>query len=276
MKIMKVLNNNVAIVKENKIEKIVMGSGIAFQKKKNDIINKSKIEKEFVMKDTIEYEKFKEIVSTLPSEHIRVAEEIISYAEEALGVELNDHIHVALTDHLSFALERLKNGYEIQNKLLQEIKVLYSEEYVIAKWGQKKIFEMLNIEIPDDEVGFIALHIHTAKMNRNSMKPVLDVTTFVNDVIIMIENEFSIEIRQDSISYQRLLTHLRFAFQRIQQNEAFHDMDSEMLEMIKKKHVKSFRCAQNINELVKLDYGYELPISEQAYIALHIQRLLNK
>lgn len=193
-----------------------------------------------------------------------------------LGVDLNDHIHIALTDHLSFALERLKSGYEIKNKLLHEIKMLYKEEYRIAEWAKRKVLTNLNIEIPDDEVGFIALHIHTAKMNHQSMQPVLDATTFVNDVIEMIEKQFSIQIREDSISYQRLLTHLKFAFQRIQNNDSFHEIDKDMLAIIKEKHKEAFACAQNISKLIKSDYGYDLPTSEQAYITLHIQRLLNK
>ncbi|MCG3057074.1 PRD domain-containing protein, partial [Escherichia coli] len=77
----------------------------------------------FVMKE--ENEKFQEILKSLPEEHIQVAEEIISYAEQQLGVTLSDHVHIALSDHLSFAIERLSRGILIQNKLLHEIKALY-------------------------------------------------------------------------------------------------------------------------------------------------------
>ncbi|OIJ10750.1 levansucrase [Anaerobacillus alkalilacustris] len=276
MKIKKILNNNAVIVQEGTSEKIAIGPGIAFQKKKNDIIAKNNVEKVFVMEDNDDYEKFQEILSTLPIEHIKIAEEIISYAEGALMTPLNDHVHVALTDHLSFAFERLKQGYEINNKLLQEIKILYPEEYEVGLWAQKRIKERLSIEIPNDEVGYIALHIHTAKMNRKSLKPSLDVSSFVNDVIGLIEKEFNTSIHAKSLSYQRLLTHLRFAFQRIQQKEPFHDMDEEMLEVIKKKHKKAFDTAEKIGNLIKEVYQFDLPISEQAYIALHIQRLSEK
>ncbi|MGP0580464.1 sac operon transcriptional antiterminator SacT, partial [Paenibacillus peoriae] len=68
MKIYKVLNNNAALIKEDDQEKIVMGPGIAFQKKKNDLIPMNKVEKIFVVHD--ENEKFKQILQTLPEEHI--------------------------------------------------------------------------------------------------------------------------------------------------------------------------------------------------------------
>lgn len=276
MKIKKILNNNAVIVQEANIEKIVMGSGIAFQKRKNDIVPKNKIEKIFIIEDANESIKFQEILSTVPIEHIKIAEEIISYAEGVLLAPLNDHIHVALTDHLSFAFDRLKHGYDIQNKLLQEIKVLYAEEFAIGIWAKNRIKEFLNIEIPDDEVGYIALHIHTAKMNRKSVKPVLDVTTFIRDVVEIIEQEFNIDIHEQSVAYQRLLTHLRFAFQRLQENVSFHDIDEEMLKVIQKTHTKAYDTASKIAELVQKEYQYKLPVSEQAYLALHIQRLVQK
>ena len=47
MYLVKALNNNTALVKENSQEFIVMGSGIAFNKKKNDVIDEKKIEKKY-------------------------------------------------------------------------------------------------------------------------------------------------------------------------------------------------------------------------------------
>lgn len=70
MKISRVLNNNAVVVKEGDSEKIIMGAGIAFQKGKNDVIDQSKIEKVFVLKE--EGHKFQELLSTVPEAHIAV------------------------------------------------------------------------------------------------------------------------------------------------------------------------------------------------------------
>lgn len=115
MKISRVLNNNAVVVKEGDSEKIIMGAGIAFRKGKNDVIDQSKIEKIFVLKE--EGHKFQELLSTVPEAHIAVGEDIISYAEQQLGMKLSDHIHISLTDHLTFAIERLNQGIEVRNKL---------------------------------------------------------------------------------------------------------------------------------------------------------------
>ncbi|KAA6451094.1 PRD domain-containing protein [Bacillus swezeyi] len=271
MKIYKVLNNNAAIIKEEGQEKIVMGPGIAFQKGKNDTILRNKVEKIFTIHE--ENEKFKQILETLPEEHIEAAEEIISYAEGQLSAPLSDHIHIALVDHLSFAIERIRKGFVVQNKLLNEIKALYKKEYEIGLWSIDLIKEKLDIDLPDDEAGYIALHIHTAKMDAENMQKTLKYTNIIKELIEKIECCFNQKIDENSISYQRLVTHLRYAINRLESNEAFHVMDDDMLYFIQQKYPESYRCAAGLADYVKTEYDLHLPESEVGYITLHVQRL---
>ncbi|MCY1632394.1 PRD domain-containing protein [Bacillus paralicheniformis] len=271
MKIYKVLNNNAAIIKEDGQEKIVMGPGIAFQKGKNDTIPRNKVEKIFTIHE--ENEKFKQILETLPEEHIEAAEEIISYAEGRLSAPLSDHIHIALVDHLSFAIERVRKGFVIQNKLLNEIKALYKKEYEIGLWAIDLVKVKLKVELPDDEAGYIALHIHTAKMDAENMQKTLKYTNIIKELIEKIECCFNQKIDENSISYQRLVTHLRYAINRLESNEAFHVMDDDMLYFIRKKYPESYQCAAGLADYVKTEYDLHLPESEVGYITLHVQRL---
>lgn len=271
LKIYKVLNNNAAIIKEDGQEKIVMGPGIAFQKGKNDTIPRNKVEKIFTIHE--ENEKFKQILETLPEEHIEAAEEIISYAEGRLSAPLSDHIHIALVDHLSFAIERVRKGFVIQNKLLNEIKALYKKEYEIGLWAIDLVKEKLKVELPDDEAGYIALHIHTAKMDAENMQKTLKYTNIIKELIEKIECCFNQKIDENSISYQRLVTHLRYAINRLESNEAFHVMDDDMLYFIRQKYPESYQCAAGLADYVKTEYDLHLPESEVGYITLHVQRL---
>lgn len=276
MKINKILNNNAIVVKDWEGEKIVLGSGIAFQKKKNDPVDQTRIEKIFVMKDQTKHQQFEEILSTLPEEHIQVSEEIISHAENQLGVIINEHIHIALTDHLSFALERLSKGMVIKNTLLNEIKVLYAKEFQIGLYAKELIREKLGIEIPEDEVGYIALHIYTAKMNAGEMAKTLDITAMIKGMVDTIEDCLGIKLAEDTVSYERLITHLRFAVQRSESDEPFHELDSEMVRIIKEKYRESYFIAQKAGHFVKEEYDFELHDSELAYISMQIQRIKSR
>ncbi len=77
---------------------------------------------------------------------------MISYAEGEIMMPLSDHIHISLTDHLSFAY----------NKLLGEIKVLYKQNKKLESMPFV-MYRSVGVELPDDEAGYVALHIHTAK-----------------------------------------------------------------------------------------------------------------
>ncbi|WP_183108835.1 BglG family transcription antiterminator LicT [Thermohalobacter berrensis] len=273
MRIKKVLNNNAVVVEEAGEEKIIMGLGIGFNKKKRQKVEEKKIEKVFIMDDKKEYNQFKEMLKTVPEEHISVAQEIIEYAQKKLDTKLNEHIHIALTDHLSFAIERLERNIEITNKLLNEIKVLYKKEYEIGLWAKDLIKKRLNVEIPDDEVGYIALHIHTATLDSGTINETMNITSMIQDMVEIVNDCLNVNIDEESLSYQRLVTHLKFALQRLTDGEAFHDMDDDVLNVIKEKYVESFKCAQEISKYLKEETGKEFPENELGYITLHIQKI---
>ena len=114
MKITKILNNNAVVIMEDDQEKIAIGSGVGFKKRKNDIIQPDKIEKLFILREN---EKLQQLLMRIPEEHIILAEEIIDYAEKHLNTILNEHVRIGLTDHLSFAIERENQGIHLKNKL---------------------------------------------------------------------------------------------------------------------------------------------------------------
>ncbi|MFP7299682.1 PRD domain-containing protein [Neobacillus niacini] len=272
MKIKKILNNNAAVVSDNNEEKIAIGAGIAFQKRKNDVINPSKIEKLFVMKEN---EKFQQLLQQIPEEHFSISEDIISYAEECLGLKLNEHIHIGLTDHLSFAIERATEGIHLKNKLFDEIKILYKKEFDIGMWAIRHIENRTNVKMPIDEAAYIALHIHTSKPQSGDMKQTLRQTAIIGEMIQTIKDSLHISIEEDDLSYQRLMTHLRYTLSRIH-DESEPIMDDEMLAMLKKKFADSYKISQKVATLLKADYSISLPEQELGYITIHIERIRNR
>jgi beta-glucoside operon transcriptional antiterminator len=269
LKITKILNNNAVIVTDDGEENIAIGSGVGFDKRKNDIVNPNKIEKLFVLKEN---EKLQQLLLRIPEEHLALSEEIILYAEKLLETSLNDHILLALTDHLSFSVEREKQGIHIKNKLLPEIKVLYKKEFEIGLWAVQRIKEKLGIEMPMDEAAFIALHIHTMKIQGGDLNKTVRQTAVVRDMVETIQDHLDIQFKVDDIAYERLITHLRFALSRAK-NEEIHVMDKEMLMMIKQKFAVSYQCALRVAETLTEKHGIEIPEEELGYITLHIERL---
>lgn|SRR5699024_1615751 len=271
MKTTKILNNNAVIIDDKGQEKIAIGSGVGFNKNKNDIVNPTNIEKMFVLEEN---EKLEQLLLRIPEEHFIISEEIIAYAEKQLGVKMNSHILLTLSDHLSFAIEREKQGILLKNKLMQEIKVLYRDEYKIGLWAIDYIKEKLDLEMSIDEAAFIALHLHTMKLQGGNLQETIQETTIIRDMVDVIKRELDISIQKDDLAYERLITHLRFALNRSKQYDV-HTMDDEMLQIIKRKFETGFDCAQSMNEHLQQKHGFELPEEELGYITLHIERLRN-
>src|SRR5699024_9597029 len=113
-------------IKDQGQEKIAMGMDVGFEKGKNDIVNQERMEKLFVLNEN---EKLQQLLERTPEEHLSLTKEIIRHAEMYLDVQLGYPILLALTDQISFAIERAQEGIHLQNKLLQEIKILYHKEF---------------------------------------------------------------------------------------------------------------------------------------------------
>ncbi|NGM81359.1 PRD domain-containing protein [Paenibacillus sp. 7124] len=273
MKIKKILNNNAVVVHDQGEEKIVMGSGIAFQKGKNDIVDPTRIEKVFIMDDSDQYGHLQEMLRTLPEEEIAVSESIISYAELELEVTFNKHIHIALTDHLSFALERLTKGMIIQNTLLEEIRILFPREFQIGLHAKKLIRERLQIEIPEDEVGYIAMHIHTAWVNAGAGGTDANMAAMIRDIAEGIENAAGVTMNRSSANYERLVNQLENILQADETGKLRNELDPEIVRIAKERYVLAYEQAGWVASQVEEDYGYAFTDSQMVLIAMEINRV---
>lgn len=276
MKIAKVINNNViSVMDENNKELVIMGRGIAFQKRPGDVVEEEKIEKIFKLDNKDVSEKFKTLLYDIPLEYMEVAEAIINYAKVTLGKKLNESIYVSLTDHIVFAIERNKKGLLISNALLWEIKRIYKDEYAIGLKAIEKINNKLGISLPEDEAGFIAMHIVNAELNEE-MPNVVNITKLIQDVLNIVKYHFKIDIDEDSLNYFRFLTHLKFFAQRLFSGTSLGSKDDFLYEMMKEKYKDAIACVKKIKDYIKKEHGQDLTKEEMAYLAIHIERVVNR
>jgi transcriptional antiterminator len=62
--------------------------------------------------------------------------------------------------------------------------------------------------------------------------------------------------------------------QRILSNNYYEEDSSELLEVIKYKHNKAFKCVEKVKQFVLDKYGFELSGEEMLYLTVHISRLI--
>lgn len=276
LKIDKIINNNViSVLQEDGTELVVMGRGIAFQKKKGQEIEEEKIEKVFTLKDKQTSDNFKMLLREVPIELMREVELIINEAKTNLGKKLNENIYVSLTDHINFALERYQKGAVIKNALLWEIKQLYKEEFIVGLKAIERINEKFKVTLPEDEAGFIAIHIINAEMDEN-VANTLSITKFIQQIINIVKYHFNVEFEEDTLNYFRFITHLKFFAQRIFKGTHYESDDDYLYLMIKLKHKEAAECTEKIKNYIKQHYDHDLTNEEMLYLTIHIERVVNR
>lgn len=274
--ISKVINNNVvSAYDDEQHELVIMGRGIAFQKKSGDPIDEERIEKVFSIQNKDISEKFKTLLYDIPIEYMQVCEAIIDHARTTLNKNLNDSIYVTLTDHISFAIERHQKGMDIKNALLWEIKRLYKEEFMCGVEAIRIIQDKLNIHLPEDEAGFIAMHIVNAELNEE-MPNVIQITKLIQDILNIVKYHFQIDLDEESLNYFRFVTHLKFFGQRLFNETQMENQNEFLYEVVKEKNTAAFQCAEKINDYVQKEYNRSLIEDEMLYLTLHIDRVIKR
>ncbi|MFP7170945.1 BglG family transcription antiterminator LicT [Terribacillus sp. 7520-G] len=276
MQIKQVLNNNViTVLDEQEHELVIMGRGIAFGRKAGDKVDESRIEKIFKLDDKEMNKRLMELLAEIPLSFVEVSEEIIRYAKQHTNKKIHDNIYVSLTDHIYYAVERFQQGIDIKNALLWETKRFYPDEYRIGQHALSIIAEKVGIILPEDEAGFIALHIVNAQMNED-MPVMINITKFIQDVLHIVKFHFGIEYDEESLAYYRFVTHLKFFAQRILNHRSQKEEDNSLFEMVKVNYSKAFSCAQKIQSYIQKIYQEQLTNEDLLYLTIHIHRVVQK
>lgn len=273
MKIAKILNNNVVItLNDHQEETVVMGRGIGFQKKAGESVDESLIEKVFTLNSGEMSERYKELLAEIPLACVTTADKIIILARERLPGKLHNIVYITLTDHIHFALQRHAQGLDIKNALLWEIKKLYPNEFAIGLEALTIIAQRLETTLPEDEAGFIALHLVNAQLN-DEMHNTLHITRVMQEILNIVKYHFRFDYNEESLSYHRFVTHLKFFAQRLLGKNYVNSEDDSLYQVVKEKYHESFACAGKINQHIEKSYQHQLTSEEMLFLTIHIERV---
>lgn len=272
----KVLNNNVVVSLDpnTKKEVILMGSGIAFNKKVGQEVDTSKIEKVFIIDNKTQGNKIKKLINEIPDGIFELSHEIITHATKELNCKLDKQIYISLSDHIAFALKRYKKNILIKNDLTNEIRRVHKKEFIQAKWALEHLNKRLKINLPEDEAGFIALHFVNASYNESTTQSIAS-TKIIKDILNIIRFYFTLDLNEDDLNFDRLLTHLKYFAKRIVTNNQHNGENEAFLELLSKSYPKAYECALKIKEYIYNNYKYEVNDDEVVYLIMHIQRVIS-
>lgn len=279
MEIKKVFNNNVVLTQNSKgQEMVVMGRGLAFQKKAGETVERDKVEKTFVLDNRGISDKIGELLREVPDEYLTIADRIISMAKERFGAGLDDYAYVALMDHISFAVTRHKQGMILRNALMWEIKKYYKEEFSIGLQALDVIEEETGIRMEEDEAASIALHLVNSRVSGEGLDAAVQIVKVVNDTLNIVKYHYKMELDETSINYERFLTHLRFFAIRLvrQEKTEVPPADDFMFTQVQIRYPEAFTCSEKVVSYVEKTFNWSISKDEKVYLTIHIHRVTSR
>lgn len=274
MVVEKVINNNIVRSKDEKGREILaVGKGLGFQKKKGSEIDPSGIEKIYTLQNQDVYRHMEDLLASVTLETIQCVNEIVEYGKVSLGKPLDDMVNLMLCDHISFALQRAQQGVVVPNALLSEIKRFYNSEYLVGLYALDLIEKRLGVRLPNDEAGFIAIHFVNAVMSLNDMSQTQEMMSLIQKILTIVKYHYNMELDENSIHYDRFITHLKYFIKRIFTDAEIKEGDPDFYLMIRTQYKQAYTCAMKIEDYIQKQYQKSLTEDEMIFLTVHIDRV---
>lgn len=271
-RVIKALNHNgvVALEMGTLKEYILLGKGIGFGKKVNERMEAPENAHIYLLQKETERGLSKELINDLEPEFLEIASSIITEAEKKF-TKVDENILCPLADHIAFAVKRIENNEQISNPLTQDIRALFPEEYEVACKGKDIIKEVKGIDINEDEIGYIAIHIHSS-LGNEKVSQAMEIAMLVRSCITSIEDSIGKEIDIGSLSYNRLMSHIKYMAARMLKGET---IKLDMNDYISERFPKSFEISEEICRKLGRELKKEIKDVEIGYLAMHIERVFS-
>jgi Transcriptional antiterminator len=264
MKVIKKINNNVAIcVDSNNKELIAFGKGIGFPAMPYEISDLSLISMTFYRIDN----KFYNLIEEIPENIFEVAALIANKAQTTLKCNLNPNLVVGLADHINFAIIRMKKYKKMKMLFSYDVEQLYPKETRLGRYAVELIQKKLFVNLPDSEITSIAMHFVNAEEENEPEAEVAEAEALIWDVTDKIENFFD-------FNYNRFAMHMRYYFKRIKEKKQFIDDNVAIVQVMKENNPKVYECASMISKFIDEKLGSESTEDEMLYLMMHINRII--
>ncbi len=269
--ISKVLNSSVVLAENGKNEEvIILGKGIGYGKKSGMPISNSQIAQIFRPETNTGLEA---LLSEVSSEVIDIATQILKNVRAQFS-DVNPNLLVSLIDHINFALKRNQEGISFENKLYYDVQTYYPDEFILGKESLNLINETFNIELSKTEAASIAFHIADSRKDEKIDYDSMKITKMTEEIIRLIGVLAKKEFDPKSLSYRRMLIHIKFFVERLITSKQLSGNDDAMYEHVLEEYQAARNIAIRILEYLDQQYNYQVTSEELMYLIIHINRII--
>lgn len=268
MKILKNINNNVALCIDSLGNQVVVfGKGVGFHKASDDV-ELSKIERTYYDVDV----SYIAMINEIPEDIIKISDKIVSYARTHLDSNISSNLVFTLADHIHFCIQRYKKNLVVNLPIANDIEQLFEKEMEIGRYGVNLIRSQYHILLPKEEVASIAIHIINAQeKEKNTVNVESD--DLINEITKIIEASFHTVINREDFNYSRFVSHMHYLLKRLKEKRLIDTKNKKIYETLISSYQETYECTEKISSYLFDRMKIELNDEEKLYLMLHVNRL---
>lgn len=277
MEILRVFNNNVVLSRDpHGREVILTGRGLGFQAKPGQKVDKAKVLRTFVPEDGRDPDNLGVMVAAIPPEHLMLAEQALDAGRAEMSIPASTALSIALADHLSFAIKRLRQGMTFDYPLRSEVIHLYPQELRAAQRILHFVNARLDSPLDDDEAIAITLHLVNAGFTSGDLSYTYQMTGLFTQLFEVLEQAYGRPFDRNTVNAARFITHLRYFFVRANSGKQLEEGADTLLIAIKDSYPDAYSTALKLQSVLELRLGTPLTGDEVTYLTLHVARMVDE
>ena len=269
-RITKVLNHNavLALNMEDQQENLIVGKGAGFGRKPGERLEFPGPVTVYHLEQKCDRGNPRELVRRIDPVYLNITDAILLEAKGTFG-EIDTSILIPLADHIAFAAQRIRKNAPLSNPLTPDIKALFPEEFQVACRGGEIIREHTGVRFSDDELGYIALHIHSS-LESMQVSQAMQTAGIIRECVDLVQQETGLTIDVNSLSYNRLMSHIKYMAVRMLKGEK---LKMDMNRFMQESYPRAFQIAGEICRQLERTLNCQVEEMEVGYLAMHIERV---
>ena len=276
MIVVKKINNNVAICKDNnQRELIAFGKGIGFPQTPYELTDLKKIDRTFYNVSG----QYLSLLSDIPYEIVHFTANQMVWVQDEVPYGLNSNFVLTLADHIAFAMERAGKGVYVQMPSVYELELNYPSEVKVGRRFVDAIQKAFRVKLPKGEVQGIAMHFINAQ-DYSREETSFGVEQHYEEILCrmtdIMEQELDVRVRKDTFNYARFATHVQYLLKRVFEHKHIDSSNLALCKSVREEYPGIAACVDKICDYYKNDWDLELSEEERLYLILHVNRACSK
>lgn len=212
------------------------------------------------------------IYELLNSEVLGRVSRVFQELDEPRLKQMTDESYIGLMLHITIAVDRILKGEVITGEDGKLPEYEKDEDYALARSIIRQLEAEFSLKIPQNETGYILLHIRGSKVNYSGQTRltykigVEETLNLIDRMLNAYDSTLACELTCDEEFIHGLMMHLEPAMVRLKNDMSIYN---PLLDEIKKEYPDVFEKCKKAAAVITENTGLQVPETEIGFLAMH-------